>query len=149
MPATVTLSTTTLSAAVGASDTRVRLASTSGLFAGTRLYVDGELMQVVGLDVDSWVNVKRGVDGTIGAAHPSSVTVYIGRADQFYDHDPVGRPDASILVSPYINAVSGKVWFAQGDASNTANRWWQLQTVSYETGALGIRSTTLEPTVST
>jgi len=149
MPATVTLVTTTLADAVGPSDTRVKLASTSGVLPGMRLYVDGELMAVFLLAVDPWVEVRRGVDGTASAAHPSSVTVYIGRADQFYSQDPTGRPNAAIPVSPYINATSGRIWFAQGDANATADRWWQLQTTTHGIGSLGIRTVALSPDTST
>lgn len=151
MPATVTLSTTTLSEAVTSSAGRIKVASTSGLLTGTRLFVNGELMAVIRLDVDPWVNVARGVDGTASAPHASSATAYIGRADQFYTSDPVGIPAAAIPVSPHINAQNGKVWWAQGDTlpEGNANRWWQLQSETHGTGALGIRTTTLEPESST
>jgi hypothetical protein len=151
MPATTTLSTTTLSAPVGSSDNQIKLASTSGIFTGYRLYLDGELVRVVSLGIDPWVNVTRGVDGTRGAAHPSGVTVYIGEAHQFYTKDPVGRPAEAIPVSPYINVVNGSVWFAQGDVLpiGQGTRWWQKETVTRSVGALGVRTTTLDPESST
>ena len=151
MPATVTLSTTTLAAPVDSRTGRIKVASTSGLFTGYRLWVDKELMSVVSLDVDPWVNVKRGVDGTSSSAHSSSATLTIGRADQFYTSDPVGIPAAAILVSPYINVLNGKVWFAQGDTlpDGNSNRWWQEQTATRDIGPLGIRTTTLDPEAST
>jgi len=151
MPATVTLSTTTLAAPVNSRDGRIKVASTSGLFAGYRLWIDKELMSVVSLDVDTWVNVKRGVDGTSGSAHSSSATLTIGRADQFYTSDPVGSPPAAVLVSPWINVLSGKVWFAQGDTlpDGDSNRWWQEESVTRGVGPLGVRTTTLDPTEST
>jgi hypothetical protein len=149
MPATVTLSTTTLTYGVGPAAGRIALDSTDGITPNIRLFIDGELMKVISLDVAPWVNVARGVDGTSGASHPSEATVYIGRADQFYSQDPVGRPDAAIRVSPYINAINGRVWFAQGDANTTANRWWQLQTTTYGIGPLGVRTATVDLTEST
>lgn len=149
MPATVTLSTTTLTNDVDASATRIKVASTTGMLAGYRLYLDGELMQVVSLDVDPWVNVKRGVDNTVGSAHPSLATLYIGRADQFYSQDPAGRPNAAVLVSPYINVTNGTVWHAQGDASATADRWWEKQTATHGIGSLGVRTVTYSPESST
>src|SRR5688572_27572506 len=103
MPATVTLGTTTLASPVDRSAGEVRVASTSGLTPGLRLFVEGEQMEVVRLLVDSWVSVRRGVDGTKGVAHPSSSTVYIGRGDQFFMSDPVGIPPGTVLVSPHIN----------------------------------------------
>lgn len=147
MPATVTLSSTTLKADAGASDTQIQVTSTSGLTPGIRLFVDGELMSVVSLGLGTSVKVLRGVDGTAAAAHPLSSTAYIGRADQFYAVDPSGRPPASIPVSPYVNVINGTVWFAQGAPEGL--RWWQKQSATYIPGALGIRSTTLDPTSST
>ena len=151
MPATVTLSTTTLTKSVGASVQQIKVASTSGLTPGLRLFVGGELMEVVSLGIDPWVNVLRGRDGTAGLAHDSGLTIYVGRADQFYSSDPVGSPPNSIHVSPYINVTAGSIWFAMGDTlpGEHAKRWWQKQTTSYSTGALGVRVETLDPTAST
>lgn len=151
MPATVTLSTTSLVCAAGPSDGSVKVASTSGLVKGSRLWIDRELMEVISLGVDRNVKVVRGVDGTSGVAHVSASTVTIGQADQFYTRDPVGIPPESIPVSPYINVLNGRVWFARGDSMPPANsnRWWQLQTTSYSTGPLGVLVTTMDPTVST
>ncbi len=125
MPATVTLSSTTLSQNVDRASTSVTLASTSGVLPGLRLYCEGELMAVQSLGVGTNVNVRRGVDGTPGAPHSSTATVYIGQADQFYSQDPVGRPSGATAVSPYINAINGTVWLAQGDVLPTGQsfRW--------------------------
>lgn len=151
MSATVTLSTTTLSEGVDGSSCRLKVASTAGIVPGLRLYTNGELMTVLRIEVDPWVCVSRGVDRTAATPHSSGETVYIGRADQFYSAPPVGRPDASILVSPYIDAVAGKVYFAQGDVtpSGSAVRWWQEQTATRVQRPLGGTTTTLDPTSST
>jgi len=151
MPATVTLSTTTLRQVVSATENQIKVASTAGLFPGTRLWIDRELMRVVSLGIDPVVNVVRGVDGTGGAPHSSNSTITIGRADQFYMTDPVGRPDEAIPVSPYINILTGVVWFAQGDVEpvGLSDRWWQPQTTTWEVGALGVRTKTLDPESST
>ena len=151
MPATVTLSTTTLNEGVGSTERSVKVASTSGLTSGLRLFVDGELMTVVSLGVDPWVNVLRGVDGTAAQHHDSGATIYIGRADQFFSSDPVGAPREVIPVSPHINVINGSVWFAQGDElpAGSAQRWWQKQSTTFGVGALGVRTTTLDPTSST
>lgn len=148
MPATTTLATTTLNQSCGASDSQIKVASTSGLTAGIRLWVDRELMSVVSLGaVSPWVNVRRGVDGTAGAAHSLGSTLTVGSADQFYESDPVGAPPNVVLVSPWINVRSGDVWFAQGEALGT--RWWQKQTTTYSAGPLGVRVKTQDPTSST
>jgi hypothetical protein len=150
MPATVTLGTTTLGAPVGPSDDEIKVASTSGIRTGMRLFVSGELMEVLRLGVDPFVKVRRGVDSTRSVAHPSAATVYVGQAHQFYTRDPVGRPPAAIEVSPWINVLNGKVWFAQGDTmpGATADRWWQEQAVARGTSALGVRTATYDPTTS-
>lgn len=148
MPATVTLATTTLTDAIGVLARQVRLSSTAGIIPDLRLWIDRELMRVVSLGIDPWVHVIRGVDGTATAAHSSSSPVTIGRADQFYQQDPVGMPPAAIAVSPWINTQNGNVWFAQGDAQGSS-RWWQLQTTSYDVGAFGVRTAVLNPTSST
>lgn len=151
MPATVTLSSTTLATGTGAADPQVKVSSVSGLTPGIRLFVDGELMSVVSLGLGTSVNVRRGVDGTAAAAHPQMATVWIGRADQFFQTDPVGQPAASVLVSPYINAANGSVWFAQGDSgpSSLSVRWWQQQITSNSVGPLGIITSSPSPTAST
>ena len=151
MAATVTLSTTTLAESVDAHVGLVKLASTSGIFPDTRLWVSGELLRVIRLGIDPWVLVTRGADGTKGTAHLSGETVYIGTADQFYAKNPQGIPPSAIPVSPHINVLEGKVWFARGDAlpHDNANRWWQLQTVTHGAGPLGVITTTYDPTSST
>lgn len=151
MPATTTLSTTTLSVHVDRSGDLVKLASTSGVYPGYRLFLDGESMEVVSLEVDPWVRVRRGVDGTNGVPHVAPSTVYIAQPHQLYQKDPTGRPPAVIEVSPWINVINGKIWFSQGDAlpESTSNRWWQEQTATYSQGPLGVRTTTLDPASST
>lgn len=149
MPATVTLATAILTGAVGPSDGRISVSSTAGMTPGVRLYVDGEVMAFLRLDVDPWVFVSRGVDGTYASPHASNLTIYIGRADQFYQGPPTGTPLSVIPVSPYIDTLNSKVYFAQGDATGTANRWWQVATTTYAEGALGARTATTDPSAST
>lgn len=151
MPATATLSTTTLTAPVSSSAPEISVASTSGLLPGMRLWVDRELMSVVSLGVGTLVNVQRGVDGSSASAHSSSSTVTIGRGDQFFSSDPTGQPSPEISVSPYINVVSGDVFLAQGstlpEGSNV--RWWQKVTTTYGVGSFGVVTATQAPTSST
>ena len=109
MPATVTLATTTLAQATTGGAREIKVASTTGILPGLRLFLDGELMQVVSLGISPWVNVLRGRDGTRAEIHDSGTTIYIGRADQFYSKDPVGAPAEVIEVSPYINVLNFKL----------------------------------------
>lgn len=151
MPATYTLGQTTFSAPVGKSDIKVRVASTSGIVTGMRLWVDRELMSVTSLDVSTLVNVRRGVDGTLATAHDTASPVYVGTGEQFSETDPQGWPSEATLVSPHINIRTGDVWFAQGDVMPTGQerRWWQKQSTTYSIGALGARRETSDPTSST
>lgn len=155
MAVTTTLATTTLSEGVDASTRSIKVASTSGLVIGIRLFVDRELMTVTGLGVAttaySTVNVLRGVDGTAASPHVSSSTITIGRGDQFFSTDPMGTPPPAVPVSPYINVLTGVFWFAQGDEvpNGLTNRWWQAQTTTYDQGPLGIRTVSQTPTAST
>jgi hypothetical protein len=144
MAATVTLSTTTLAQQVSASDTIFKLASTSGLIPGVRLYLDRELVTVVDINPDSSVDVARGVDGSAGSAHAYGSIVTIGRADQFYSSDPIGLPPNELPVSPWINVLTGAVWTAVGDESGSGlgARLWAQQTTTSTVGALGVRVTT-------
>lgn len=149
MPATYTLSTTTFAAPVGKFDSQVKVASTSGLAAGSRLFADQELMQVVSLGVSTLVNVRRGIDGTASQSHGTEVVVYKGAADQFYSFDPQGRPREDLLVSPHINIRTGAVWFAQGDGTPAGQRWWQKQSIGHGVGPLGVRTSTPDVITST
>lgn len=147
MPASNPLATTTFLTPVGKSDTQVRVASTSGLRAGMRLFADRECMQVVSLGVSTLVNVRRGVDSTSADVHGTDVLVYIGTPDQFFTYDPQGQPPNALMVSPHINLTNGLVWFAQGD--DASSRYWTPQTVTRAVGPLGVVTVTYSPTSST
>lgn len=151
MPATTTLSTTTLSQNVSASAGAIKVASTSGIVPDLRLFVDGESMRVIGFGVDTTTDVKvrRGQDGTVARAHEKGDTVYLAQGHQLYTYDPQGAPPDVILVSPHINLQNGAVWFARGGPSSSAKRWWQKQAPTVTTGPLGVQSVTFDPTTST
>lgn len=148
--ATVTLSTTTLSQTTEPCESKVILASTSGLTPGVRLYVDRELMAVDRLTgIGNEAVVRRGVDGTAASRHATNTTVTIGRGDQFYQSDPVGLPPSVVPVSPYINVLTGVSWVAQGDevGPGNAGRIWAPITITQAAGALGVTVlTTTTPT---
>lgn len=145
MQATVTLSTTSFTTAVGATDDVVQVASTAGIAKGLRLFAITECMQVVALTgIGNGVKVLRGCDGTSSQRHATNETVYIARGDQLYANDPMGVPPDNPLVSPRINVISGNIWVTQGDdvGPGRAARTWQKQTTTQAPGDLGIRVTT-------
>lgn len=152
MPATYTLSTTTFASPVGKFDRQVKVASTSGLSAGMRLFSDRELMSVESLPgYANLVEVRRGVDGTAAQRHGTDATVYTGTPDKFFSFDPQGMPHEAVLVSPHINVLTGDVWFADGDTAPVGfeQRWWHKQVVARGVGPLGVRTTTPDITSST
>jgi hypothetical protein len=53
-------------------------------------------------------------------------------------------PPDPVLVSPWINVVTGTQWTAQGDEAGpgAGGRWWQPTVTSRDAGALGIRTVT-------
>lgn len=145
MQATTTLATTAFLSTVGASDTQVNLASTSGIVPGVFLYANREAFKVVALTgVGNYVAVLRGRDGTATQPHGTGETVYIARGDQLYQSDPMGLPPAAIPVNPYINVLTGALWTVQGDdVGPQANaRSWQPITTTQSAGSLGVRVTT-------
>ena len=150
MAATYTLGKTTFTAAVGQGDPQVKVASTSGLTPGMRLFCERELMRVVSLGVSSLVNVQRGVDGTLARPHDTMSTVYVGSGDQFHHSDPQGRPPDVVLNDPWINVLTGDIWFADGDGGGVPNgdRWWRKQIITRSTDPLGVRSWTPDITAS-
>lgn len=71
-----TLAATTLSAAVGVSDTTIVVASATSFVAGGVVKIDGELMKVGSSYVSgTTIPVSRGRDGTATKAHVSSALV--------------------------------------------------------------------------
>ena len=137
----VTLATTTLAALVRPTSTSVSLASAAGVVPGRCLYIDRELLQVTSV-ASTLVTVRRGMSGTATTAHSSSAVVTIGTCDQFYTQDPVGPPPDDVLVTPWINVMTGTQWTAQGDESgpNQQARWWAKTATTRDVGAMGVRT---------
>ena len=78
------LATTTLSSAVVVTDTSIVVASATSVAAGRIVLVDGEFMQVTQDYVSgTTVNVVRGQNGTVTAAHAASANVTHGAAADF------------------------------------------------------------------
>ena len=78
------LATTTLSSAVVVTDTSIVVASATSVAAGRIVLVDGEFMQVTQDYVSgTTVNVVRGQNGTVTAAHVASANVTHGAAADF------------------------------------------------------------------
>lgn len=140
--ATITLATTTLSSTNEAGDPLVTLASLTGITAGTRLYIDSELMAVDRLTgIGTQVIVRHGVGSTSTTRHGAGSVVTFGRGDQFYSRNPMGLPVNGVPVLPYINVQNATIWTVQGDdeGAGADGRTWQPITQSQYIGALGVR----------
>ena len=140
MLAQTNLAQTTLSAGVTAAQNSVTVASATGISAsglpggnqfappsGSELYVDGEAMLVTSVS-GTTIGVVRGTSGP-GAAHQSGSVVWVGTPNQFYSVPPPGGScAASGTVNPYINAITGQVFFCDTSTGN----WQPL----FSTGAI-------------
>lgn len=91
------ISTTTLGAAVAASDLTIRVASASGATKGNLININGEYM-IQTQDADGLVLAvgKRGQEGTYNQAHASGSVVQMGLPSDF----PPAPPGAA-TVTPY------------------------------------------------
>ena len=111
MSATTSLGLTALAYPVGKSDSQITVASTTGITAGMRLFIDRELMSVVGPGPAGTkvFDVRRGVDGTTASRHDAASPMFIGAGEHFYTVDPQGMPPNAALVNPYVNIRTGDV----------------------------------------
>jgi hypothetical protein len=91
------LATTTLSAAVAATDRDIKVASATSVATGRLVRVDQEMMRVAAnyTSGDTIVPVLRGINGTKTAAHNSSANVTHGAASDFAE--PFAGGPTSVL----------------------------------------------------
>jgi len=108
---------TTLTAAVGASDTVIPLTSITGVTAHSGisptslLYVDFELMEVVSVSALN-ATVKRGIAPTRATAHLTGSKVWVGPPGAFANGDPggaVNTTDAGVYY-PCIVPLTRNIW---------------------------------------
>lgn len=110
-----TLTQTTITALINASQNFIPVASATGITTSqnttaTILYIDGEEMVVVGVS-GTQIHVTRGAGGTPAAGHASGAMVLAGNPTYFYNHDPQGAcVPGSVLSTPYVNVISGNQW---------------------------------------
>lgn len=78
------LTTTTLSTAIAVGDTKIKIASATGLSAGMYLLIDQEFLKVTQDYVSGTTfNVLRGRNGSVAAAHVVTSNVTFGVASDF------------------------------------------------------------------
>lgn len=105
------LTSTTLAAAATATATTVSVASATGISAGGRLFVDREFMAVVSVS-GTTITVRRGIGGTVAAAHPNASLVYAGAPARFYTSVPKSSTcvRTAELYLPRVIPLTGEVW---------------------------------------
>jgi len=115
-----TMTTTTLSAAVSStSTTTVRVASATGITAGsTMLYIEdgtggfgaGEALFVNSVNGTA-IGVTRGYYGTLANQHISGAIVFVGPPSAFQVVEPSGACTAANQpFTPYLNVKTGNQW---------------------------------------
>jgi hypothetical protein len=102
--AQTTVSSTTLSNAVDAAQTRFVVASATDLSAGYTLFVDREAMKVNSVS-GTTVTVRRGADGTAARAHAASAIVYHGPTTEFYASEVVPGSTCTATAEAYLPRI--------------------------------------------
>jgi len=120
-----TLTQTSTSAAIAATDSVIPVSSATGINApntatgepGSMLFVQdpgdarGEAMRVVSISGTNITVTRNGLSGSKAVAHVSGSMVLIGEPNWFYSTDPDGACTASAtLVTPYVNVQNGRQW---------------------------------------
>lgn len=107
----MSLTSTTLSSAMTATDTQMFVASASGFAIGNFVKVDQELFVITGGYVSSslTVPVRRAISGTTTQAHPASAVVSVGTGADFANAAPQTTPSYPLagrarIVSSYTGA---------------------------------------------
>jgi hypothetical protein len=129
----VTLTQTTLSAAVSSGASTLRVASASGISATVTapsyLYVldpgsqRGELMKVSSVSGTN-IGVVRGLNGTAAVGHISGAIVVIGRGQDFPGYDPSGACTSTTApVFPWINPINGNQWICSSVSGSWVPGW--------------------------
>ena len=110
----MSITSTTLSAALGIGDTTATVASTAGFPKGSLIQIDSEFMPLTSttLSGSSALNIRRGDQGTAPAAHASGARVLIGQPSDF----PAPAPGQAI-VQPYAQPSVSQTYTAAGALS--------------------------------
>ena len=112
------LATTTLSSAVTVTDSSIVVASATSVAAGRIVLIGGEFLQVTQDYVSgTTVNVLRGQNGTVTAAHVASANVTHGAAADF----TVAAPGSPVLIPGVMTTTTTSYSAAGAIAFGVAN----------------------------
>jgi hypothetical protein len=135
--AQTTMTSTTLSAAIDATQKSFAVASATNINAPgfpssqggigssttpaalTLLVVDAEAMEVVSIS-STTVTVRRGRQGTQAFPHPASAKVWVGPSSAFYRYEPMSGSKCTATSLPYLPAVV----IPSGNVYNCGNSMW-------------------------
>lgn len=111
--AQTTVNSTTLAAALNATDRTVSVASNATIAKGDWLMVDGEAMLIQDF-TGTLLTVVRGQQGSRTTAHANSTTVWTGVPARFYQNEPSGTcTAANELFLPHLVPRSGSIYQCQ------------------------------------
>jgi hypothetical protein len=139
-----TMTSTTLSVALNATDTTLSVASATGISApsGTQqvrtiLFADKEALAVLAVSGTN-ITVQRGYEGSRISSHASGATVYVGPPDYYFHYDPAGSCTSTAeVVLPRVVIPTGNVWTctsSQWTLSSLAEGTTGLHVGAAETG---------------
>lgn len=140
------MTTTTLSAAVSStSTTTIRVASATGITAGsTMLYIEdgtggasaGEALFVNSVNGTA-IGVTRGYYGTYANTHISGALVFVGPPNAFNVIDPTGAcTAANTPFTPYLNVKTGNQWLCSTITNSWVPGWFNTSAVPGVTAAV-------------
>lgn len=144
-----TITSTTLSSAISASDLLFNVASATGISNAnganyvTILFIDKELMGVASVSGTTVTIGNRGLQGTGQGAHASGAKVFLGPPSYFGYGDPTGGcTSTSLIATPYLATLTGNLW------SCSNSKWTSFGTIAGKAvvGAVVASATTIAPT---
>lgn len=133
------LSTLSLGASLTADTLLVKPSALTGVAIGYGLWVDRELLTVIGAAVGAYVPVIRGQGGSTAAVHNYGATVYMGTLDKFYTTNPTGVPPTPPLVTPWINTATGQMWVVD----TLTNSWVAFPTAAVQSAVVTLTESLL------
>ena len=108
------------------SQTVITVSSGTGFAVGNLVYIDREAMLTRAV-ATATITVSRGYAGTAATEHVNGSIVWTGVAHYFYFGDP--NPGACVpnqqAVLPYINVLTGNIWYCRNDWGAALGGKWQ------------------------
>lgn len=125
----ISLTQTTLAAAVTQSADRIVVASATGMSAGTALYIQdfsaprGELVKVVSV-TGLTVRITRGQVGAQTAHTSGSLVLIAPVPSAFYTYNPQGAcTSTAVQYTPWVNTSTGEQWLCSSVLGSWVRGW--------------------------